>query len=142
MAYCTLDDILERVSEQTIIELTDDTGSGVVDQDKVSAAIARADKEIDAWCGRRYQVPFSSPPAIVGELSADLSLYFLYARVVSEIPEARKDAHKNVLRLLEKISGGQVSLGIDPTSVNVESHAEFIPGSPRTFTRDSQKGVR
>lgn len=140
MAYCTLADLLERIPEETIIQLTDDTDSGLVDQSKVDAAIARADEEINAWCGRRYLVPFPSVPAVVPGLSADMALYFLYGRTVDEIPEARKDGYKNAVRLLEKISSGQISLGVAAVEEAGQLGAEFS-GPGRLFSRDSLRGV-
>ena len=115
MPYCTLADILKRIPEEAVIQLTDDAGAGVVGQSNVDSAISRADKEIDAWCGDRYLVPFTSPaPPIVGELAIDMAIYFLYGRTVDEIPKSRADAYKNAVRLLEKISDGTISLGVEP----------------------------
>jgi phage gp36-like protein len=140
--YTTLAAILERIPEETVIQLTDDAGAGVVDQTKVDAAIARAGQEIDAWCGTRYRVPFDPAPAVVAGLAADLAIYYLYGRTVEEIPEARKDAHKNALRLLEKISIGQVSLGIDPApAATSASGAAVVSGNSRQFSRDKLRDM-
>jgi phage gp36-like protein len=144
MPYCTLADIFERLPEKVVIQLTDDDRLGVVDQVKVDAAIARADKEIDAWCGTRYSVPFASPPAVLREISADLAVYHLYARKVDKIPETRADGQKNALRLLEKISEGKVSLGVDqlpPAAPTVVSGgASFVSGG-RVMSRDTLKDM-
>lgn len=140
MAYCTLADLLERIPEETIIQLTDDTDSGLVDQSKVDAAIARADEEINAWCGSRYLVPFASVPAVVPGLSADMAIYFLYGRTVDEVPEARKDGYKNAVRLLEKIASGQISLGVAAVPETSQLTAEFS-GNERIFSRDKLRGM-
>ena len=144
MPYCTLADILERIPEKGVIQLTDDDRIGVVDQVKVDAAIARADKEIDAWCGGRYTVPFAEPPAVIRELSADLAVYHLYSRKVDKIPETRIDGQKNALRLLEKIGDGKVSLGVaqmpPAAPAAVSGGASFVAPN-RIFTRDKLKDM-
>lgn len=137
MAYSTLNDILERIDEAAVIELTDDASAGVVDQTKIDAAITRADKEIDAWCGTRYAVPFATVPAIIAELSADLAVYFLYARRVDEVPVVRKDAYQNGVKLLEKISKGQISLGVDPVTAPASSAGVDIVSGTRVFNSDT-----
>ncbi|WP_051361128.1 gp436 family protein [Desulfuromonas sp. TF] len=140
--YTTLAALLERIPEEALIQLTDDGGLGTIDQDKVDAAIARAAQEIDAWCGARYQVPFDPAPSIVPGLAADLAIYYLYGRTVDEIPESRKDAHKNAVRLLEKIALGQVSLGVDPApAATTSAGAAIVSGADRQFTRDKLRGM-
>ena len=137
--YSALADILERISEKVVIQLTDDDRLGVVDQVKVDAAITRADREIDAWCGSRYTVPFAEPPAVIREISADLAVYHLYARKVDKIPETRVEGQKNALRLLEKISEGKVSLGVaqlPPAAPAAVSGGASFTGPDRQFTRD------
>lgn len=142
MPYCTLASILERIPEKVVIQLTDDDRLGAVDQVKVDAAIARAEGEIDAWCGGRYAVPFATVPPVIAELAADLAVYHLYARKVEKIPETRVDGWKNAVRLLEKISEGKVSLGVaqlpPPAPAAVAGGASFT-GGERRFTRDSLK---
>jgi phage gp36-like protein len=144
MPYSTLADILERIAEKVVIQLTDDDRLGVVDQGKVDAAIARADKEIDAWCGNRYTVPFADPPAVIREISADLAVYHLYARKVDKLPETRVEGQKNALRLLEKISDGKVSLGtaqLPPAAPAAVSGGASFVAPDRVFTRDTLKDM-
>lgn len=142
MPYCTQADILERLPETNLIQLTDELGLGMIDAGKVAAAIERADQEIDAWCGGRYAVPFASPPAVLRGLSADLAIYFLYGRTQDVIPETRKDGHKNALRLLEKIAEGKVSLGVDPAPASPSDFgAAIVSGPGRLFSRDQLKGM-
>ena len=89
MAYCTQSDLLEQISEDDMIQLTDDADAGNVDDDVVTRAIADADAEIDSYCGTKYDVPFSTVPVMVRKLSVDMSIYNLYARRQGA-PEDRK----------------------------------------------------
>lgn len=144
MPYCTLDHIKERIPEKVVIQLTDDDRLGVIDPAKVAAAISRADKEIDAWCGSRYAVPFAEAPAIIVELSADLAVYHLYARKAEKVPETRESARAGAVKLLEQIGKGTVSLGVaqlpPAAPAEVTGGGASFSGAPRQFTRDKLKG--
>lgn len=139
--YSALTDILERLPERVVIQLTDDDATGVVVTDKVDAAITRADKEIDAWCGARYTVPFVAIPPVVVELSADMAVYFLYSRTQDEIPQARIDGYKNAVNLLKAISKGEVSLGVAETPAATTGDAPEITSAPRLFNRNSLRNM-
>jgi phage gp36-like protein len=136
--YSTLDDIKERIPEVTIRQLTDDDKAGSIDQTKVDAAVAKADKEIDSWCGKRYAVPFAVVPDIVCELSADLAVYNLYSRKVEKVPEVREAARKHAIEHLKAIAKGTASIGeaAEPTAATEQSLPET--SSPdRTFDQDT-----
>lgn len=141
MAYCSLTDILERIPERVVIQLTDDDRVGVVDQAKVDAAIAQADARIDAYCGSRYQVPFDSVPAIVAEISADLAVYYLYSRKAEKIPEARAERHRAQIDLLKDIAKGVVTLGAAPAPEPKSGVSASFSGNERQFTRGKLKGM-
>lgn len=138
MGYCTLADIEKAVPEETVVQLTDDEGLGVVDQARVDEAIDQADAEIDAYCAARYKTPFSTVPDVVKKLSADIAVYNIYSRKMEDIPAARSERYKNAVRMLEGISKGTVSLGEDPApeaSTEGQQTAD-ITGADRTFSRD------
>lgn len=140
MPYSSLADLVERLPEQALIQLTDDTGVGLVDSAKTAAAIARADQEIDTWCGARYQVPFATPPAILVALSAELAIYYLHGRTQAEIPESWRDAHKNALALLRAISEGKVSLGEAPAAQAPATGGPRASAPGRVIDRDRLGG--
>lgn len=114
MAYSTLQDIKKAIPEDTLMQLTDDEGTGSVNASRVAEAIASADATIDSYCASRYAVPFGTVPAVVKKISVDLAIYDLYSRRVEEIPAARADRYKNAIRLLEGIAKGAITLGLDP----------------------------
>lgn len=143
MPYCTLNILKERLPEKVIIQLTDDDRLGVIDQTKVDGAISRADKEIDAWCGSRYQLPFVVVPAVIVELSADIAVYHLYARKAEKVPETRDADRKNAVRLLEQIAKGTVSLGVAEIPPAPESGGPVRPvvrASEKLFSDDKLVG--
>jgi len=143
MVYCALADITATIPAQTVINLTDDSDVGAVDQAKVTAAIADADAEIDSYCAARYTVPFSPVPAVIRKCSADIAVYNLYSRCAESIPESRKERYKNALELLKNIAKGIVTLGEVPApAANPESAGRpEISGPPRIFTRDTMRDL-
>jgi phage gp36-like protein len=141
MPYCTLADIRERIPDKVIIQLTDDARTGDIDAARVAAAIARADGEIDAWCGTRYRVPFATAPPVIGQLSADMAVYHLYARKAEKIPDTRAAGYKNAVELLKEISRGNVSLGAEGTAEGrTGGGAAVVGGGGRRLTRDTLEG--
>lgn len=142
MAYSSLDDIKKLLPEETLIQLTDDEGLGVVNQTRVDEAIAQADAEIDSYCGGRYTVPFSAVPDIAKKMSVDIAIYNLYSRRVEQMPEVRAERYKNAIRQLEGISKGTISLGIDPApTASTDGRAETnTETDERIFSRDKLEG--
>ena len=140
MAYCTKADILDQIDEDILVQLTDDDDTGSVVDAKVTAAIGRADEEIDGYCGKRYSVPFSTVPGRVRDLSVDIAIYHLYGRRKGA-PDQREKNYNNAIRFLEKIAGNKGSLGEnDPDGTPAETHKPKISQSDRIFTRDKMDG--
>ena len=110
MAYCTEDDIKLALEEAILVELTDDEGTGVIESDRVTRAIADADELIDAYAGMVYSLPFSSTPNLIRKYSVDISIYNLYSRRGDSVPENRKDRFDKAMDFLEKLSEGKVKL--------------------------------
>ncbi|MBW1666848.1 MAG: DUF1320 domain-containing protein [Deltaproteobacteria bacterium] len=114
MAYCTKADILKMLPYSQLIRLTDDEGTGAVNDERVTEAIESAAEEIDTYLGARYDLPLSSAPPILGKLNVDMAVYNLYSRVKEQMPEIRKDRYQNAVRFLEKLARGEVSIGSQP----------------------------
>lgn len=140
MAYSLQADLLEQISSDKLIQLTDDADIGSIDADVISRAIADADAEIDGYCGRRYTVPFTTVPAIIRKVSVDIAIYNLYARRKGA-PDDRQKRYDNAIKFLTNVSKGLISLGADdPDSVPSGSNAPEITQSDRIFTRDKMNG--
>lgn len=142
MPYCTLDDMAALLPGATLIELTDDEGSGVVDEDIVSEAVMQADAEIDSYCGGRYGVPLSPAPELIRKLSADIAIYHLYSRRVAQMPELRKERYRGAVRMLENIARGLVTLGPDTAAQDIRHHEAETnkPTDTNTFSRGGLAG--
>jgi phage gp36-like protein len=139
--YCTLENLKSYLTEDSLIQLTDDENLGVIDEARVDEAIANACATIDGYCGR-YQLPFVTVPAIIKPIALDLTVYNLYARQMESMPETRKDNRANAIKLLENIAKGLVRLG---DALGVEAPATpaataAVSGPKRLFSRDTMKG--
>jgi phage gp36-like protein len=113
MAYCTLDDLKDQISEDELIQLTDDSGSGSVDMEKIHGAIASADALIDGYCGKHYKVPFSPAPPIIRDFSVIIAIYKLFARRQGA-PEDRRTRYKDAVDFLKGVAKGENTLGVQP----------------------------
>ena len=140
MPYCTQSDILEQVSLEDLIGLTDDAGQGIVDASVVARAIADADAEIDSYAASRYPVPFAPVPAMIRKTAVEIAICNLYARRRGA-PDSRRQRYDNAVKFLKSVASGEVTLGADAPA---ESAADGIEASTsaedRVFTRDTLKG--
>lgn len=118
MAYATLADIQDQLSEAELIQLTDDAGTGEVDEDVAARAIADADAVIDGYIGMRTAVPLSAVPPILRTYSVDLAIYNLYSRRQDSMPEVRKDRYAAAMKYLGWIAEGKISMGADDPDGN------------------------
>lgn len=134
MAYAVQNDILEAISSDELVNVTDDAGAGVVDADAVTRAIADADAEINTYCATQYTVPLSPVPDIVRKLSVDIAIYNLYGRRRGATDD-RKQRYDNAIALLRRIADGSVSLGVAAPDPDEEGGPEATQsGSDRIFT--------
>jgi phage gp36-like protein len=106
MAYCTQTDIEVLVSEEVLLQLTDDADEGSVDETKVADAIEQADALIDGYLRGRYSVPLTTVPTLVMGLSRDIAIYELFSkkgeRGVPEEYRLRKDKAEQKLVQIQK----------------------------------------
>lgn len=104
MAYCTESDLVNAVSESTLIQLTDDSGSDVIDSDVIDWAINKADAYIDTYLRGNHTVPLSPVPDDIKQISIDISTFYLYGRrrsndlpaIVAESLKMAKEMLKNI----------------------------------------------
>ncbi len=140
MPYCIKDDILEQLDEDTLIQLTDDSDAGVVDDTVIDRAIEDADAEINGYCGARYSIPFLPVPDRIRSLSVDIAVYNICSRRQGA-PDHRKERYSNAIKFLEKVADGNVSLGEDdPDATPSDSNKPVISSSTRIFTREKLEG--
>ena len=118
MAYCTQSDLLNQMTTEELVQLTDDAGSGSVDTAKVDAALNAASATIDAYAGARYTLPLETSEK-VKQLCVDLAIYELEKRR-RRVREVTLSARDTALNFLRDLSRGRAVLdqpaGADPQS--------------------------
>lgn len=115
--YATQADI--PIDGRSLINLTDDAGTGAVNVDVLNAAIGRADRTIDAYLRGQYIVPFDPVPPEVRSLSADLTWYLLEQRRTM-VTEASRQAHQDALRMLKDLQSGRAVLSTAGQTSSIE----------------------
>lgn len=109
MPYCAEADIIAlELEKRDLISLTDDDGQRVVDSAKVTAAIERADAEIDKYCGARYTVPFITVPDLIKGWSCTLAAFFLFRN--RKKPATLVDRYNKVMHDLGEIRDGDLQV--------------------------------
>ena len=109
--YCSIDDLIKRISLEDLTQLSDDDGDGEYDENIVNEAIEYAQDIIDGYVGKKYQVPLDPAPEIIKRIAVDLAIYWLYSRS-DEIPEEIENRYKNQIKMLEDIAKGNISIGV------------------------------
>lgn len=138
--YCTQADIIKAITQEKLIQLTDDDNMNVVNAEHVTQAIATADSEIDGYCGSHYAVPFSAVPPIIRGLSVEIAVYYLHKR--RTVPEKVERAYDKAILRLKDIARGLLSLGIEPPPPAASSSGVKANKAPsdRIFTRNTMSG--
>ena len=111
MAYSSYEDLIRTSSENDVIELTDDNCDGSADTDVVTEAISKADALIDSYVSGRYRVPLSPVPTVIGDISAQLAIHFLWERRHRQnMPQSLMEIYKNLIARLKQIHEGVIDL--------------------------------
>jgi len=136
--YCSIDDMIGMLPEQTIIELSSDTHPyASPDMGNIGKAIGLADGVIDGYLARRMPVPLSDVPRLIRNLSAKMAIRFLHVRkhIFSEIWEKEYD---NAVKILKAISDGKMGLGQDEDTEPAKSEPVLphVASRKRKFTKE------
>lgn len=122
MAYSSLEDLNNRISEEELIQLTDDANLGVIDTQLVDDLRLEADDLIDQHLKGRAELPLALVPPVIQGISVDLTLYLLHLRRSGEVPPAVTEQRKTALNLLEYFRDGKLSLA---DAVTIEKNPNF-----------------
>lgn len=121
MTYATQQNMTDRFGERELIALTDRDNTGVVDAAVLARGLQSADDEINPYLVARYTLPPASVPAIVSNFACDIARYRLCGAEVIETEEIR-NRYKDAIKFFEKVSKGEISLGLDALNQTVASN--------------------
>lgn len=134
MAYATQQDLIDRYSEQELIERTDRTGANAVDATVVAAALESAAAMIDLHLRGRYRVPLTGEiPREIIAIACAIARKELWKDATSE---AVREDYDDAIKSLEKLASGKVQLAIEAPPAaerGVQFNAEPPAISPTDF---------
>lgn len=141
--YCTQTDLGSQISDADLLLLADDDGDGAVDAAVLTKVFTDVADLIDGYLAGRYSLPLNPVPEVLRTLSAQMSIYQLYARRTQGVPDHRQAQYDAAIRYLEKLGEGKITLGPDDPSGNPPAlnQLELDPENPvRIFDRTKLKG--
>lgn len=139
MIYATLQNMIDKYSNESVLLVADRDDNGVIDTDIVDKALIAASAEIDGYVAAKYELPLPVLPELLNGLCIDIAMYQLSADADMSTDEKRL-RYDDAVKLLVRISQGKVSLGI-PTPPASSNGAVIITSAERRFTRKSMKGL-
>lgn len=139
MNYATVADMVARFGDLEVMQITDRSQNGQIDNDVAEVALGDATAEINGYLGR-YPLPFAEIPPILTRLCCDIARYRLCATNGVNITEEIERRYKiDVLKLLDGLAKGDVTLGIEADGDQVASGetVQFVNNKNRVFARDN-----
>ncbi len=140
MAYCTQQDLEERIGRDVLVDLTDLEGTKEVDATRVAHACDDASAEIDSYVQARYTVPFSPVPPVIHRAAVAIAIYLLFtARGYdkSGSDEAIADAYRATVAWLKEVARGHATLGVPQPP---KDEGARVTAAERVFTRAKLEG--
>ncbi|HEB79262.1 MAG TPA: DUF1320 domain-containing protein [Rhodospirillales bacterium] len=145
MAYTVNQQLIDRVGTEVAARLTTDSG-GVPDDDKVTAARAGAEGEVNAYLAPRWQTPVdlsvnAETSQAITRMVLDLGEYALKS-LRQPVDEGSVRLRTDAIKFLKDLRDGTAALpGLvalaSPTSQGTGAE---VSGSTRIFSRGSMDG--
>lgn len=135
MAYCTVQDMIDRFGEGHMIELTDRVNLGIIDDGVMDRALTDAQSEIDGYLAARYPLPLASVTPVLVRVAADIARYYLHDQAATDLVVERYNA---AVALLRNISSGKVTLGLPEAATPTTSNTVIMESDGRVFGRGNR----
>lgn len=138
--YCARQDLVDRIGEALLQELTDLERAGEVNEDRLERAIGDATARIDSYALLRYPAPFSPVPPRIRSVCVDLVLHSLFARRgfnENTADEAIIAAERSAVKWLEQLAEGRVGTG---EAQPAKDPGVIMQSRPPIFARDKMEG--
>jgi phage gp36-like protein len=147
MAYATNADVEQRLGHTLYVQLTDDVGTGVTDEAKVTEARSAAEAEIDSYLAGRYRVPVDTSSSaevatLLRSVSLDLTEWRLHARR-GAAPEAVRSKREAAISWLERVAAGRAWLPAvsELAGSSCSGPVAEVVGEPRLLSRSELEGL-
>lgn len=126
--YCTVQDIVDDLTEKVVAQLSNDDDPNNVNYEIVSKYISEVTQVIDAYLRGRYNLPLVNENSILKKVCIDIVKYELYKRR-GKVFDKIQGLYKDGIYTLEKIQKGIITLN--------EGTAETRPGFFLVSERDA-----
>jgi len=115
MAYIDLSVLSKYIDSEELIRLTDDTNSGIIDENKIDIAIKNASNELESYLRDVFIEPLPEPlPGELENILADITIYNLYKRRMQlNMPESIINIYKDAIDKLKKIREGIITISLN-----------------------------
>lgn len=123
MGYATLEDIEELYGFDLLVRVADPNKTGAPDPELVAKGLQGADDIINAYLSAQYTVPVSPVPGMIRSAAVDIAVYRLALKRSIRTDEMRQ-RYEDALAILDKISKGQIGLGLAPSDTNGDGTIE------------------
>lgn len=140
MAYCSSQDLIDRFGNDELVRLTaqsDEYGAygTVINQIQIDRALNDASATINSYLAARYPLPLANALPILNRLACDISRYFLHdTNPLDEVTNRYKEA----IRYLEKVSKGDITLGVSSEGERPETmDGATIESAGSVFSRSN-----
>jgi phage gp36-like protein len=145
VSYITAQDLLDELGEAKLIQLTDDTRSGLINAARVDKAIQYGVGIFESYIRTRYALPVPATQ-MVKATCLDLAVFHLYKSRATEaegVYRVRKDAHDNAIKFLQSVQAGKAALDVpaaEETTTNPANPDRVLRGNSNpVFTSDKLK---
>jgi len=138
LSYINKQDLLDELGESKLIQLTDNTRSGVVDSSRVAKAISYAVGTFDSYARTRYTLPVPATEK-VKSVCLDLAVFNLIkgrATYDEGVYKVRRDAHDDAMKFLQALQSGKAALDIPAAE-----ETAVLPASPDTVLRSNSSTI-
>lgn len=145
MGYCTKEDIYPgQITEAVILQITDDTRAKTVIDGVIEAIvdteIENATAFIDGYAKKGYVIPLTPVPMLIKKFCVDVAIYNLYGRRDLDPPAERTRRYKEVVRFLEMLNEGLVTIGAEtPASTSSPGQVDFSSATPMFKREDLEE---
>ena len=100
-------------------KLSGDSAGAAISETALSDVIANASAIVDGYCSRYYDVPFSTVPEVIKQVTLSIAIYKLYENKKAGAGDAVRRRYEDAMAILKDVNSGKLSL--ETTDVSAPS---------------------
>ena len=108
MPYAVKADLQKRMTDKTLVQLTDFPNAGSMDDARITEALDAASAKLDSYAGGRYTLPLVASDQ-VKDLTLVIAIYKLHALRPPAPDQVRLD-YEDAIKFLKDVAAGKATL--------------------------------